>query len=450
MANKFDPTAANIISSLGIKGATVNEKLPGFVPVLDEYGMLSAEFIPASAAQLAIPALSSVAYVDPGTTVAEGLRKGSIEAPFKSLWEAARNFEPTAEALASGYAAFILAPGEYEDIGMSFASSPLSGVLTLYLIGIGEIRFAPTVAQFSISGMAAEPVSGRRPEVYIQNMYLGGNLTVASAADITLLGKTYVNVLSASAGATLRLSPESEVSQTSLPATLLANTSRIRNASSVTGDTASAALDRLGSRKIRVARIGAPDPSSPSSGLVVDGTYEDIAAQSAGNFDFFDLRGHDSAILTAINDLYARLVDIKCNSVDAQSVVADVVKTKELQMDSLVMGGYRLAVDSYGYLVVMDGSDTPPEPPDRIVLIRDTGDEGEGAVYILGVDDGRLYLAPADDDTSEPVEFLVVHDPDTGDDYRVSLSDGRLIITKVSAATRSAKAPKTQRKRGGK
>jgi hypothetical protein len=65
-------------------------------------------------------------------------------------------------------------------------------------------------------------------------------------------------------------------------------------------------------------------------------------------------------------------------------------------------------------------------------------------VYVLGVADGRMYVAPYDDESSEPVEDLNVYDPERGYDYRVSMSDGRLIITRVESTRR------TQRKRGGK
>ena len=143
MANALQPTAANIISSLGIKGATVSENLPGYVPVLDATGHLNAKFIPANAEQYAIQPLSDVAFVDPYTTVgfdSEGtdvdtdpenmIRIGSIAAPFKSVTEAASRYAPTDAALAGKYAAFMLAPGKYDDGEIAFPSArmPLSSI----------------------------------------------------------------------------------------------------------------------------------------------------------------------------------------------------------------------------------------------------------------------------------------------------------------------------------
>ena len=101
-------------------------------------------------------------------------------------------------------------------------------------------------------------------------------------------------------------------------------------------------------------------------------------------------------------------------------------------MDALALGGYKLTIDTYGYLVVADGSQPLPPPPDSVVLIRDTGSSGEGAIYLLGVANGRLFIDPYDDGSSSPVEnVLNVYDPDTGYEYAVSVDNGRVVIDRI-------------------
>ena len=63
MAN-LSPTAANILSSLGIKGATVGENIAGCVPVLDANGKISVNLIPEGAAKLSVSSISNVVFVE--------------------------------------------------------------------------------------------------------------------------------------------------------------------------------------------------------------------------------------------------------------------------------------------------------------------------------------------------------------------------------------------------
>ena len=429
MANALNPTAANILSSLGIRGATVSDNSPGFVPVLDASGKISAKLIPATAAQLAIPPLSDVAYIDPYTTVeelapgGERLRVGSVIAPFKSLFEASEHYVPSAAAIEGGYAAFLLAPGEYSgDYGMNFALGTFQPQ-SIYLIGLGDVKLDSS--GFTISGLSA--TTGALPKVWLQNINTNGVITINGAASVTVLGKSFVNNLYPTIeGSALFLSSESKVGSVGLNfATIgyLSELSRIGNTSTVAGATAQDALNRLGGRKIRIAKA-----EGSGSTFDVGSSFEDVSAESAGGFDVFDLQGRDRAFASAIRNLYTSLEDIKCNSIDAHTIVADSIKTKELRMDSLLLGGYRLSIDAYGYLVVVDGSKTPPRPPDSLVLLRDSV---TGTVYMLTMEDGRMYIKPADDESDPPLDELVVYDPDSGDEYKVTVEDGKAIIEKL-------------------
>ena len=436
-ATQKTPTAANIISSLGVKGAISSipageeaSKYAGFVPVLDANGMLNAKFIPSDAAQISIPPLSNVAYVDPYTKVNEyaddgetRLRVGSVVAPFKSIEEAAANFSPTSDAKAGKYVAFVLAPGKYDDSEIVFQSG--MAPLSVYLIGTGECRFSDNITNLVVSGISSAS-GGRRPVLFLQNVYMKGEISVSTGADAVVIGKSYIHQLSVGSGSKLSLSSDSRVDSTDAgTVSYISEDSRIGNTSGVNGTTVKDALGRLGRRRIRVARL-----SGISSGIDTgSSSYMDILETSSGSdsFGVFDLRVRDKVFVDAINRLFSERKNIVAESVTASSVVADSIKTKELRMDSLALGGYRIEIDTYGYLVVSDGSANPPRPPDSVVLLRDTVN---GALYLLGVSNGRMYIAGADDESSssDPLDVMTVYDPDSGAEYAVSVEEGRLVI----------------------
>ena len=440
------PTAANIIASLGVKGAISGipageaaSNYAGFVPVLDANGKLNAKFIPSEVVSLSIPPLSNVAFVDPYTNISEfsnGVRArvGSASAPFKSISEAAANFVPTSDALAAKYVAFMLAPGKYEDVEMRFPTG--KAPLSVYLIGLGECSFASNITNFAIYGMSST-ISGRRPVLYIQNLYMAGTISVSTGSDAVVLGKSYIHELSIGSGNKLSLAAESRVDSTDAgTVAYLTEDSRIGNTSGVKGATVGEAVGRLGRRRIRMANV-----TADSSGFNIgSSSYTDLTegSSSGDSFGFFDLRERDRVFVEGINRLFKRGVfdAVVANAVTAKNVVADVVKTKELRMDALSLGGYRLEIDAYGYLVISDGSANPPRPPDSVVMLRDTED---GALYLLGVSNGRMYITGADDSSSgTPMDVMTVYDPDSGSEYAVTMEDGRLVIRLVESSASSS------------
>lgn len=423
------PTAANILSSLGIKGATVSEAKPGFVPVLDANGKLSANLIPAVSVLSAVPPISDVAFVDPYTVVDAGSRNGSIAAPFKSISEAAASFSPTVYAAGARCVALMLAPGEYADGQVAFATFPSHA----YLIGLGECEF--TSSAVAVSGISAGG------SLFLQNIVTGSNgVSVLGASKVVLLGKTYIYTLTVESGATVMLSSDSRVESTNAAAVeYLSDASRTGNTSSVPGGTVKEALDRLDGRRVRVLNI-----SGGNSGIGVgsSSSWIDLSAESSGAFDVYDLRSRDRIFVTAINKLFQRGNDIDADTVAAHTVEADIVKARSLQIDALALGGYSLEMDAYGYLVVVDGSDAPPQPPDTSMLIRD---EVTGALYTIGVRSGRMYVLRVDDLSSsgssssssspEVPTMIDLLDSETGEGYEVTISDGRLVISRASGST---------------
>lgn len=448
MANAMKPTYANIISSLGIRGATVSENLPGYIPVLDETGRLNANFIPVNAEQVAIPSISDVAYVDPYTTVGfdtEGndidtghtIRKGSISAPFKSLAEAATYFSPTASAIAGKYMAFMLAPGKYDDAQMYFPSSRMP--LSVYILGLGECRFSTSLI---IQNMASA-VSGRNPAVFIQSIYTesSASVSVSAVANVTVIGKSYISTLNASSGSSLLLASDSRVDSTNISSISYISEARrvgyVRrgdSGASFPEGTVAKELDRLRRRRVRIVNV-----SMGSTGLVVgSSSYADIMAGSSSGADVFDMRAHDRILINGLNTLFSRGKDIVADTVNAGTIVADNIQATNLRMDALSLGGYKLAIDTYGYLVVLDGSGTTPiRPPDTVFLIRDSV---TGELWTLGISNGRLYIVgyegssySSDSSSSSGIhDSIQLHDTGNSHDYIVTVSDGEIYLTQTT------------------
>lgn len=419
MANALSPTAANIISSLGIKGATVGENLPGFVPVLDENGKISVGLIPDDAAKMAVESMSNVVFVDPYTGEDDqSARTGSIVAPFKTISEAAARSTP-----AGGRIAVVLAPGVYGDGGVAFAGSPNY----VYLIGVGECVI--DADPMAISGLGQSP--GRSPELFLSGLSSSHAINVVGSAKITLLGNTRVRSLNAAEGSTLSISADSRVDSTSVSKVYLAGDDRVGNASSVPGDTVLDALDRLGSRKIRVARI-----SGSGSGIDVMSSYEDVGADSFGGFDAYDMRARDKAIVGSVRDLYSKLANLNAETVTAGDVTATgTLRANTISIDALRLSGYDVLVDTYGYLVVSEGGSHGKD--DGAWILRDVAD---GSLWLLGVDGGRMFVeryyedgsSSPDDGSSSPYDVVDEIDLlDGGYTYKVTISNGRMAITRT-------------------
>jgi len=451
MADTILPTAANIISSLGIKGATVSDALPGYVPVLGPDGKLSADFIPADAALSALPGLSDAAFVDPNTDVEQRLRKGSIEAPYKTLSEAAEKFRPSASSQSAKNVAFILAPGVYGVDGNTSVDFPQGwndefpdrgNPLKVYLIGIGVCRFSNDIV---VSGMDAS--SGQT--LVLQNVDIGThNLTVLGNATVVLLGKTYIGG-SLSAGSSdsegtrvqlnvgvLRLSADSYVgSPFASSIDYISKDARIANTSGVRGSaTVKEALDRLDARKIRFSRI-----YGSGSGLTAGSSY-DVSAESAGGYDVYRAVDRDMALVSAIRNLYGKLSNINAQTVTAVDIEATgTLKAKTLSIDVLKLSGYEVEIDNYGYLVVSD--DHPLHPDDGAVILRDLA-PGDGRLWLVGVYDGRMFIDPYYEDgsisssSSYDYPYSVVDEIDLQDGttkYKVTIAGGQMQIETVNA-----------------
>ena len=434
MANDLSPTAANIISSLGILGATVSETIPGYVPILGPNGKLSADFIPADAAQASIPHLSDAAFIDPHTSVESGLRSGSIVAPYKTIGEAAEKFVPSAYAKSEGFVAFILSPGTYEEFGndeIDFNSRSDSWhPEKLFIIGLGVCKLQNPM---SISGMSSRGGN----EVVLQNLDFGQNdVSILNNPVVTCLGKTNIGGnLIIGQSATLKLSADAYASTDASTVEYLSKDRSVGNTSSVKDSTTvKDALDRLDSRKVRVARI-----SGSGSGITAGSSY-DVSAESSGGVDVYHLGDRDRALVSAIRNLYSKFANIHAQTVTAVDIEATGTLTANtLSIDVLKLGGYNVEVDNYGYLVV---SEIRPSGYDSGAWIMIDQAPGDGRMWIVGVYDGRMFVEryygddnDSSDSSSAGYPYTLVDKFDLLDGttkYEVKIVGGQMTIEQVN------------------
>lgn len=427
MANRnknLSPTAANIISSLGVKGAV--DKIPtgatgssfgGYVPVLNADGKIDLSFIPPGAAAISVTRFHNVAIVDPGAVDDGSPRTGSVIAPYITIREAASSF--TADEGHDGHAsrcAILLMPGKYDDEEALFAVLPKEALI----IGIGEC----------VLGSSPFYVSGLGGKLTLVNIVSNGTIRVVGASEIQCLGKCYIHTLSAS-GSRLKLSADSRVESTDI-----ANVAYLSDASRVgyttnpdtgaTETTVKDALDRIDGRRIRITNI-----TADSSGFdIAEPEYTDVSPEKISGREIYDLTDFGRVLVEGINRLVRLGRNPEFDTVTADKVIANSVETKALKMDALVLGGYKLAIDTYGYLVIADG-DEPITPPKGVIFIEDTGDSQRGQLYMIGVANGRMYIENADDGSSsspEAVQVIHITDANTGAEYAITMENGRMKI----------------------
>ena len=414
MDKALSPTAANIISSLGIKGAVsdveagqAQSSVAGFVPVLGENGKLNAKFIPSDSVTMQVDPLTNVYVVDKSS--GSDVQTGSVVAPYKTINGAASSIE-TDE---SGRCAIIVAPGKYtgsDNTWMRFSGSPSK----VFVIGVGECSFDSD--DVVISGVS----SGG--SVYLQNIRTNSNLRIVGCSEVVLLGRSFVGGEAHVEGARLILSPESWVASTdSVNVSYTSEASRIGNDSNVGGKTVKDAIENVGGRVIRTAAI-----HLDSSSIDIGSSYDDIEVESSGGVRFYDLRDRDRVIVDGINKLIKLGKNIVADSVVAKKIVADEISAGSIDMAAIQIGGYKLTMDNLGYLAIADGS-YEPHPPGSAIYIKD---DVTGIVYLIGIANGRMYRS-ADDGSSHEETEIVVIDPETGIEYGLDMSEGRLYLASL-------------------
>lgn len=320
--NIFNPTAANILSSLKIKGATAvgGPGKDGYVPILGEDGKLDLSIVPVDTIQslLDVPALKSVAFVDGKTEMA--VQTGSIAAPFSTLASAAAASVDADSSGDSGpvdrYLDFVLMSGDYGSENVGVASGSRKRVR---VFGLGSANFS----NLTFRGYSGDTVF----ELYNVNVSETLQFDEPGSCQLLLAGNSSIGRLATSdpeSELTVHVGADCTVGESAIAGTLMveyvAKASKVANDSeTVTGKAVSDALDSLGTRKIRI-----PVFSTDSSGLCAD-SADDVEVSEDGTL--YSLTRIGTSLAEAVNGTFHKDGDSPVyGEVQADKVVADGVE----------------------------------------------------------------------------------------------------------------------------
>lgn len=311
--NRFDTTAANILSSLKVRGASLTggRGKEGYVPVLGSDGTLDLSVIPSDSASalIDIAALRTTAFVDANASYPSGVSPtGSIAKPFKTLKAAAD----------AGFGNFVLVGGAFGTETVS-VSNAQHGVVRIFSLG------QSTFDALTLSGYTSGTVFEFSDVSVLATLMFSGQMPCR----VSLLGDGSVRTLralnSASVDATVDAGFVVEDTIGDVDIAYGASSDRIANASSVAGDTVSDALDAVGVRKVRI-----PVFTYDETGVHAD-DYVDIAA-SDGLYSLLGLANIAEAVTTLFHKDGDDVAynDVQATDVRAGSVVADSTTTESL------------------------------------------------------------------------------------------------------------------------
>ena len=330
--NIFNPTAANILSSLKIKGATAvgGPGKDGYVPILGEDGKLDLSIVPVDTIQslLDVPALKSVAFVDGKTEMA--VQTGSIAAPFSTLASAAAAPVDASSSGDSGpvdrYLDFVLMPGDYGSENVGVASGPRKRVR---IFGLGSAKFDT----LTFNGYSTDTVF----ELYNVSVSSGLRFGNNVSASVILAGKSDVSVLSVDsdpeASLTVYVGADCSLNEDNLSGDVtveyLADADRIAKGVDAPGKTVADVLDNLASRKIRY----------PTFTPGANGIARSTSTASISYFDeAYSLELLGTSLVAAVNQTFHKngdsptYVNVTASSVSANSVTTASMATDQLKL----------------------------------------------------------------------------------------------------------------------
>lgn len=341
--NRYNPTFANILSSLKVKGATITGGTgkEGHVPVLNENGELDLSVIPVSSIEnsLTIHPLS-IAFVDANDSRDIDNRDGSIALPYTNL----------SDAVSAGFSNFILTQGGYGD-----ARSEINNEsnLTINIFGLGDTIFS----SLTLVGIKKGTV------LRLYNIDIQGSLIFDSPGEkdcaIYLEGKSSVaSFVSNTDPVSIYVGAHAKITSAGNNATVsyLSSSGRVQNDSQhVNGETVADAIDSLGIRKIKI-----PIFVANSRGIFVDSSasssYDEISVPSDG--DTYSIVTIGTTLVAAMNALFHKNGDSPIyNDVTATNIATTNVNTTTLTTQTLNFGTTEsikaaVTVDSNNFLVV--------------------------------------------------------------------------------------------------
>lgn len=351
MAVTKDPTAANILSSLQITGASTEGGLEaaGAVPVLNASGKLDKSFIPLDAIsqEISLPPLDQTAYVDQ-TSEAEN-PDGSIAKPFTTLTAAAQ----------AGFSNFILSPGNYGTVTLD-----LDGNIApwIRILATGSATFTT----FNIRNYATNA------NILLLNVSVTSSLLMSSSKDsnLYLLGFGTYNTVQGTLSNTddpftadkylqsLNLGPC--VTLTNPPVNVgvlafLAADNRIGNTTQIPGGTVKDVITRMRATGLVIPTFTVT-VGHPENGISCQSTTIEVG-ETPNTYDLMEL---GNSLVKKINAVFYRKGSslevtsitasgaIQANSVSAVTLTA----TTKVVTPKIQMGDIFLTIDDEGFLVI--------------------------------------------------------------------------------------------------
>jgi hypothetical protein len=352
--NSYSPTAANILASLKVRGASVTggEGKGGYVPVLDQNGKIDVSVIPEGTIEslVQIPPLPDVAFVDLGSTVPSDRATGSIAAPFKTLQQAASD--------SRRYQNFLLTGGNFGDVTLTINNTSEKPKVRIFSLGssvFANLTFdgyangtvfefynisVATVLRFANNTSCTVAMFGNCSVAQIQATDEDGHVDVFVDPSVTVTSTTGSNITVRNLAAGKRIANDS---------------------SKVAGGTVTDALDRLHDRQVRI-----PVFTGDATGLHAD-THRDVPNDEGINA--YSLLTLGAELVAAINGVFHKDNDSPTyDTVTATKVAAATVVTPAAVVQKVkfgVEGDVKavVEVDSDGFLVVVQ--DTQDEQDEQ-------------------------------------------------------------------------------------
>lgn len=351
MALRSNPTAANILSSLQISGATAKggQGAEGMVPVLNAAGKLDKSFIPLDAIsqEISLPPLDRTAYVDRSSEAETP--DGSIAKPYKTLAAAAQ----------AGFANFILSPGDYGAVTLDLNNVESSWIR---ILGTGSVSFTTLNIRNYKENANIVLLNASVTSSLMMASNLNSNLYLMGFATYNTVQGTLDNIddpftatkylRSLNIGPCVRLVNPPVNAETLL---FLAEDSRIGNSTEIPGATARDVIKRMRATKITVPTF-AMTLGHPENGISCSESQVEVD-ESLNAYGLMDL---GNTLVKKINEVFYRkgssleVTGVSATgAVQAASVTAGTVTaTTKVVAPRIQIGSSILKVDDEGFLVV--------------------------------------------------------------------------------------------------
>ncbi len=347
--NEYTPTAANILSSLKVKGASVigGEGKDSYIPVLDSRGLLDTSVIPLIdiSANISISPLTKVAYVDKhiNEDVTGYVPNGSIARPYRLIQDAAD----------AGFTYLRLTPDEYSSVVLNFNSAESYSDIVISCDGTAIFD------NITINGYR------EGTKITLENIEVRGTVLLGSSVQcsVVIKGTSIIGTIRGSISDStdevtsewylreLAIGPNARISNrvNVYSVVYIASGDRIENKSEVQGTTVTDAENRLHQRRIKLPKF-----STDPSGIAVSDT-EDVEVEEGlpSRYDIYDVSKFSDTLVKSVNDTFYKEGDSPdFSDIEANTVTTQDISTNEVSVEAqITLNDVPLRIDKEGFLV---------------------------------------------------------------------------------------------------